>query len=364
MKTLSIKDLLYTTLVLLVLVASIFILIYGMTEPKWRDFTVFYTAGKSALSGETLYKVIGEKQLPFWYFPWTAWMFIPFAIWPEQLSLLLYKATFVVCAIWIVNSLLVFYNRDFKFIDKVLIVSLLASISLQTMIVGQMEYILLGLIVLTMYAIDQGKFTLAGILFPFLWTKPHLLIVFTLFAFWRGGKRMIAAAAVTSLLMLLFETIISPGWYLEMLNLLRTGGGRTDGPYFTTLPSMLGFQENWTGTGNIPFTIFLLVVAILAVWRFRSLATVPLLSLALAASLFSAPRAYAYDLPLLIPAMIWLTAKDFRSTSWIWFAAAIVPPLTRYSSSTYLVVLLVFLLGLGKAYLETRQHGQRPLKAS
>lgn len=353
MKAVNFTELLYTTVVLLVLVAGIFILAYGMTEPEWRDFTVFYTAGKSALSGENLYKVVGEKQLPFWYFPWTAWMFIPFAVLPEDLSLLVYKIAFIVCAVLIVNNLLSFYNRDFKFLDKVLILSLLSSISLQTMIVGQMEYLLLGLIVLTMYAIDQKKFILAGILFPFLWAKPHLLIVFTLFAFWRGGKQIIASAAITSLLMLFLETLIRPGWHLEMLNILRTSGGRTDGPYFATFPSMLGFQENWTGTGNLPFSLLLIFVAVLAVWKFRSLPTVPLLSLALAASLFCAPRAYAYDLPLLIPAMIWFTAKDFRSTSWIWFIAAIVPPLTRYASGVYLVTLIVFLVVSWKARRET-----------
>src|SRR6185369_10179723 len=94
---------------------------------------------------------------------------------------------------------------------------------------------------------------------------------------------------------------------------------------FTTLPNLLGSQENWSGTANLPFTILLVVLAILVVWKFRSLPTLPLLSLALAASLFCAPRAYAYDLPLLIPAMIWFTAKEFKSTFWLWIAGAFIP---------------------------------------
>lgn len=354
MQAASFRKSLYVMIVLLVFTGGIFVLIYGLTEMKWQDFFVFHNAAKATLSGDSLYKVIGEKNLPYWYFPWTAWLFLPFAVFPAQPALLLYKAVFVLGAILAVNSLTKFYNPEFKFLDKVLILSLITSMSLQTMIVGQMEYILLGLIILTMYAIDQKRFILAGILVPFLWTKPHLLIVFTLIAFWLGGIRMIVTTTVASVVMSLIETVRDPGWHLEMLNLLRNGQARIDGPIFTTFPNMLGFQENWVGTGNLPLTVLLISIAALIVWKFRSLPPVPLLSLALAASLFCAPRAYAYDLPLLIPAMVWITAKDFRSTAWIWLVAGVLPPLVRYSSSAYLLTVLVFLLAIRKAYEETQ----------
>ena len=358
MKATSIQRPLYIAFVLLLFIASLFILNYGMTEMEWQDFFVFYGAAKSTLLGESLYQITGEHNLPFWYFPWTAWIFIPFAFFSEATALLIYKGVFVLGAILAVHSLATFHNPKFQFWDKVLILSSVTSMSLQTMIVGQMEFILLGLIILAMYAIDQKRFILAGIVMPFLWAKPHLLIVFTLIAFWLGGMRMILAAAATSVFMLLIETFRSPGWYLEMFNLLKTGQGRIDGPIFTTLPNMLGFQENWVGTANLPLTVLLIVLAIFVVWKVRWLSAIPLLSFALAASLFCAPRAYAYDLPLLIPAMIWLTAKDFRSAFWVWIVAGVLPPLAKYSSNTYLLTLLVFLLCIGKAYLETRQAGE------
>lgn len=360
MQTTSLQRNLYIALVLLVFVAGMFILYYGMTEMAWEDFYVFYGAAKSTLTGESLYRVTGEHNLPFWYFPWTAWIFIPWAFWPESIGLLIYKVVFVLCAILAVNSNIKFYNPAFGFWNKVLILSLITSMSLQTMIVGQLEYILLGLILMTMYAIDQKRFILAGVLMPFIWTKPHLVIVFTLMAFWLGGPRMILATAVSCALMFIVETVRSPGWYVEMFSLLRSGQGRIDGPIFTTLPNMLGFQENWVGTANLPLTLSLIVLAILAVWKFRSLPPVPLLSLALAGSLFCAPRAYAYDLPLLIPAMVWLTAKNFRSGVWIWLFAAVLPPLTRYSSATYFVILVVFVVGLAKAYQEQRSYLTTP----
>lgn len=353
MRAASIQRPLYIAFVLLAFIASLFILHYGMTAMEWQDFYVFYGGAKAILSDDSLYQITGEHRLPYWYFPWTAWIFIPFTFWAESGALLVYKVVFILCAILATNSLVMFYDPTFGFWDKLLILSSIISMSLQTMIVGQMEYILLGLIIMTMYAIDRNRFLLAGILIPFLWTKPHLLIIFTLAAFWLGGIRLILMTGMATLFMLLVETLRHPGWYVEMFELLKNGQARTDGPIFTTLPNMLGLQENWVGTGNLPITILLIVVAILAVWRFRYLPAVPLLSLALAASLFCAPRAYAYDLPLLIPTIAWLTAKDFRSTFWVWVVAGVLPPLFHYSSATYLLTLLVFLLGIGKAYKET-----------
>lgn len=354
MKPIALHRLLYIVFVLLMFVSSLFILKYGMTEMEWEDFYVFYSAAKSALQGNSLYQITGDHNLPFWYFPWTAWIFLPFTLWSESTALLVYKGVFVVAAVLTINSLVTYYDPEFSFWNKILILAAATSMSLQTMIVGQLEYILLGLIVISMYAVDQKRYILAGVLIPFLWTKPHLLIVFTLAMFWLGGIPLIVSTAVSFMLMAMVETVRSPGWYLEMLNLLKNGQARIDGPIFTTLPSMLGFQENWVGTANLPITVMLIVLAILLVWKFRTLPPVPLLSLALAASLFCAPRAYAYDLPLLIPVMVWLTARNFRSGAWVWLFAAILPPLVRYSAATFLVVLLVFVLGLLKAFQEQR----------
>lgn len=343
------RQILYSTFVLLVFTFSMIFLYFGLTQTDWHDFDVFYSAARAALEGRSIYVIVGQYDLPFWYFPWTAWLYIPFAIWSHPVALILYKAITIISAILIVTNLSWHYNPTFKLQDIVLILSLTVVMSIQVMIVGQMEFILLGLLVIVMHAIDQKKEILAGLLFPFLWTKPHLLIVFTLFAFANGGKRIAVISMVFSLVMLAVQTLISPGWHLEMLHLLQAGQERFDGLIFTTFPSLLGSQENWVGTGNLPFTIVLIFIAFAIVWRFRSLPTVPLFSLALTASLFSAPRAYAYDLPLLIPAMIWLTANNFRSTSWIWFVAGLFPILTGFSSTTYLITILIFLLGIQKA---------------
>lgn len=355
MKIALIKGALYTAFVISAFMLSMLFLFNGLTNSDWHDFDVFYYAAKAALNGESVYIIVGQYNLPFWYFPWTAWFYIPFAIFPHDIALILYKGISILCAVLIVHHLTSYYNPNFAFLDKVLILALLVPMSLLMMIVGQMEYILLALILITMHAIDQKKHWVAGLLFPFLWTKPHLLIIFTLIAFWRGGKRVVAISLVFCVAMLALATVISPGWHNEMLTLLQAGQQRTDGLKFMTFPSMFGSQENWVGTANLPLTALLILLALMVTWKFRTLPTIPLLSLALTASVFCAPRAYAYDLPLLIPSMIWLTAQRFKSKIWVWLVATLLPLFTSFASISYVVVILVFLLSIWKAYGTLRQ---------
>jgi len=231
-----------------------------------------------------------------------------------------------------------------------LILAFLVPISMQLIMIGQMDYILLGLLVYIIWSAEHKKDILVGMLYPFLLTKPHLIIPFSIYLFWISGRRALLVGIIFSITMLLVETILSPGWYLEMLQRIQESGQRVDGLPFSTLPSLLGLQENWSGTANLPLTFFLIVLAMLILWKFRTLPTIQFLSLALAASLFCAPRAYAYDLPMLIPAMIWLTAENFKLHWWLWGVVGILSIITLFSSNIYWIVLLVFGLATYKAY--------------
>ena len=151
------KQSLYSIFVLCVFMVGIALLFYGLTQSDWHDFDVFYASAKAALDGKSIYIITGPHLLPFWYFPWAAWLYIPFAVWPIEVAKFLYKCVTVISAILIVDSLTRHYNPGFRFQDKILILSLLVPMSLQLMIVGQMDYLLLGLIVITMYAVEQKK---------------------------------------------------------------------------------------------------------------------------------------------------------------------------------------------------------------
>jgi hypothetical protein len=346
------KFVLYPVFVLSIFSLCLVLLVSISTQSDWHDFDVFYRAASSAMAGESIYTTIGQYNLPFWYLPWSAWFFIPYAIFPRQIALFLYQMTSVIGVVVAIHFLTEYYKPGFRLLDKVIIFTLLIPMSLQLVLVGQMDYILLGLLVVIIWGAENKKDILVGILYPFLLTKPHLIVPFTLFLFLRMPKRALWISIVFSAVMLLLETILQPGWYLEMFRLLGESGRRVDGLAFTTFPSLLGGQENWIGTANLPFTLLLILLATLILWKYRTLSTVPFLSLALAASLFCAPRAYAYDLPLLIPAMIWLSAKEFKSKAWIWVIVAFIPVITWFSSAAYLTTLIVCLLGIRKATSE------------
>lgn len=349
MKINHFQRLIYPTAVLASLIYATGLIVYGTTQFDWHDFDVFYYAARSALEGNTIYIIVGQYDLPFWYFPWAAWFFIPFAVFPHSMGLLLYKTLSLLSAIFVLTTLKKHYAPGFQNLDILFIFALITPMSVQLMQVGQMDYIFLALAVMIIFAVEQKKDMLAGLLLPFLWIKPHLVIVFTLFVFLRAGKRAVLISVFFTLFMFLLQTFIHPGWHLEMLDLLQAGSKRVDGLRFTTLPSMLGFQENWVGTGNLPFTALLILIAVGAIWYARALPTVPLLSFALAASLFCAPRAYAYDMPLIIPAMMWLTHENFKRTLWLWIAAAAIPFFSGFDSISYLVTLTVFILSAYKA---------------
>jgi hypothetical protein len=353
-----IRKIWYPALAVLLFALSVALLILTSIASDWHDFDVFYDAGTAALVGRPIYAVVGQYNLPFWYPPWTAWLFIPFAVWPRHLGLLLYQATSAISALLALRYLTRLYDPAFRVLDELVIVALLIPMSLQLVLVGQMDYIILGLLALIIWAAAHKKDVLGGMIFPFLLAKPHLIVPFTLLLFWRLGKRGLLVAGFTSIVLLVAATILSPGWYFQMFDLLQASGNRTAGLAFTTFPSLLGGQENWIGTGNLLFTFALVCAAILVLWRFRGLSTVPLLSLALSLSLFCAPRAYAYDLPLHIPALVWLTSGRFRSTVWLWLVAGFFPLAVGFSSAAYLVTLAVCVLGVRKAALETSRVPQ------
>jgi hypothetical protein len=330
------------------------------TRGDWHDFDVFYGAARTVLAGGVVHTIAGSYQLPFWYPPWIAWAFIPFAFLTRSTALLFYQAASFVCAAAVIHCLSRHYNPRIRILDELFMLAMAIPMGFQVLIVGQVEYIFLALIVGIVFAADGKKGLLVGVLFPFLLAKPHLVLLFTPFLFWRAGKRALLVSLASIAAMMIVASAMRPGWHLEMLEVLRRAGPRTDGLRFTTLAGLLGRQENWVGTANLPIALALAFLGLLLLWKIRKLPSVPLLSLALAVSLLVAPRAYAYDLPLLIPTLIWLTANRFLQKIWIWILAALIPLLTGYASGAYLLTVLVCGLGAAKALSDVVPEGAGP----
>src|SRR5215216_832514 len=106
------KRWLYPAFVAATLLICLQFLFKGLTNSDWHDFDVFYGAAKAALLGKSIYIIVGKYHLPFWYFPWTAWFYIPLAILPQNIALILYKGVTILSAILVVNNLTHYYNPD------------------------------------------------------------------------------------------------------------------------------------------------------------------------------------------------------------------------------------------------------------
>jgi hypothetical protein len=337
----------------LFITSATLITVITIIRSEAHDFAVFYYSAKAALNGQTIYNVYGPHELPYWYFPWLAWFYVPLAYLSYDMAHTVYTAISILLATWSINYLLQKFVLDINRIEKIFAFSMMLVLCWLLFRAGQMDFILLAAAVLTIHLIDQGKSRLAALTIPVLLFKPHLFILFGPSAIIKGKRKFLIIGVFVLSALIIGSFLILPDWPQQMLQMLSSNGQRTDNTNwnFTTLPNMLGMQENLSGTANLPITFALILTSGVVLWKLREIDTFPFLSLALAGSLFCAPRAYAYNVPILIPAMIWLSSglsKPFRFLFWL--TAAIVPIFFGFSSGTYSIIMAVFILAAVKAY--------------
>lgn len=329
------------------------ILFIGITiiRSEKRDFEVFYYSAQTALHGGMIYDTYGPYNLPYWYFPWLSWFYIPLALFPAGTAYTIYITISLLCAIASFYFLCEKMSPQTNLSQRTFALCMSLLLCWLLFRVGQMDFLLLALAGLTIYLIDTQKSHLAGLAVPIFLFKPHLFLIFFPYATLKGGKKFLASATSVTTLLASISFVFIADWPSQMVRLLSISGQRTDNNWnFTTLPTLLGLQENWSGTANLPFTLALMVMGFVALWRVRSLNTFPMLSLALTGSLICAPRAYAYNFPLLIPVMIWLSANLSRYTFLLfWATAGLLPFFFRFSSGMYIIALAVFIWGYIKA---------------
>jgi hypothetical protein len=351
----KIWKILYKIFVLVDLVLAISFMLYTLNLSRGFDlfdFQVFYGAARNTLAGNSIYTFYGAAHLPFWYFPWVAWLFLPLAFFPFETASFLFLVVGLIIMAVVIHSLAKHYH-GFGVFDRIYMFSMIIWLSWLAYRVGQMSYFVLGGAALVMFLLARERKSLAGLCLPLILLKPHLFLIFIPLVLWMGGWKTILTGAVTTLSLFGIEFLITPDWVRQMLGLLTGGVGSLDTNSvwkFSTLPSLIGLGQNYVGAANLLLAAILVVVAALVVIRFRFLPRIPLLSLAIAASLFCAPRANAYDLVLLIPAMIWLSEKWSVKTALIWAAGAVIPFLSHFSAGSYIVTIMVMALCIVKAY--------------
>lgn len=336
----------------------VLIMSYTFIIRKPVDFNVFYSAARLAFNGENFYTLYGPQELPYWYFPWTAWFFIPFSFFQKDIALIVYLIVSLLCGYLAIAVLVRKMMPEATWLDKFFIFMMSLPFCWLLFLVGQMDFLLLAAVTLMIYWIDTKRPVLAGSLMPILLFKPHIFLIFIPYACLRGGKRFIGGATASVLLLTAIAFVMNPSWPIDMLGILKSSGQRVNDIFdFVTLPSLLGSTENYSGTANIPFTIALILIGLAVIWHIRDIDTFPLLSMALVASLFCAPRAYTYNFTILIPVLIWLSSgvrKPFLSL--FWSIVAISPFLFKFSTGAYIIVLILLFVGMAKAIIAKKKN--------
>lgn len=318
------------------------------------DFTIYYGAGQNTLNGTSPYAFYGPHELPFQYAPWVAWLFVPLALLPKQSAWFVFVILLVSCLTTSLYLLLRITRLQLRLPHVLLLFALLLIMSWLNFRVGQMTLIQLFLVVLIMAFLDSHKPIGAGVLLPISLIKPHLLLLFIPTALVVGGRKAVVASLSTFVFLIAASTFVYPNWFQEFVRVFWIGQTRNDVLVwdFTTLPSLLGLPRIW----DIPTALVFLLLSVWVVWRLRGLPQTAWLTVALTLSLFSAPYSLAYDTPLLIPALVWVSSRWTWQTTAVWLGAAIIPWLSRYSSGAYLVTALIAAIVVYRGFVAIGQR--------
>lgn len=323
---------------------------YTVKSSELWDLNVFYSSAQTALHGGNIYQVYGSLHLPYWYFPWVAWLFIPLALFSFNTAKVLYIILTICSLVFIQFAVLNSLSIKFNLYFQAFFIAISAWMCWLLFHVGQIDFLLAGITVICILLIAKKKYLTAGFLFPLLLVKPHLLTIFIPYTFLRGGKKYFLTAILSLSIMLAISFFIQPTWLKDMIHILQSNGGRTDNYWdFTILSEFIGLQENWSGTNNLFLFFAQFIIANFILWKNRHLQVLPFLSLALTASLFCAPRAYSYNFPFLIPSLLWLSDNKPINVVLLWALIGIVSLATQFSTGSYLIVLGIFALSVTKA---------------
>lgn len=305
------------------------------------DFEIYYEAGQSLLNGASPYQFYGNFLLPFQYFPWISWMFVPLALIPMQTAWIVYAFINIGLLYLAINILVGLIPKNEKNILRLRTLYIFFAslmMCLLVFIVGQISIVLLFICAVVIKLIHDNKPEMAGLLTPFLLIKPHLMLIFLPHVLLRGGKRLAVFSILGTAILAGIATIQNPDWVVEMINIILSGQSRGDDLLwgFSTLPGALELK-NWR-LANFYFALPSLVVSILILGKLYKLPHYSQLLSSLALSIFSAPYSFAYDLPLIIPALIYLSNTHKTYFTVIWLCAAILPLILKFQGQTYILI--------------------------
>lgn len=352
------------------------------------DFGVYYAAGRVLLQGGNPYDYsqlageivssAGELNNPFYYAPWFAWGMSILALFPYEAARLVWAV--INLGLWYLSlynlSTLVDWpvdgaNRWGGYLFATLLFAWSTWGSEQ---VGVLNLYLLT-VILVLYR--KERFVLMGVIMALALFKPNItaipIFVFSAWLIWRRMWNPVIGMLVSLLCLMLVSVIVSPGWYLALLQpdkltgldyTLNEAGEVQVIRYSTTLFDWLAaYEVNGLAAYGIYMVAALIGFAFLIWLVRRANNSVDLSALVVLVNFALVPYALFYDYSLLTLTLFWVNFRFSLNPSLIWlqrgmnillFASLLIG--NNISYRYWMVVILVAAIALGK--LTVRLDGQ------
>lgn len=278
----------------------------------FKDIDIFIAAAQAIWNGQDPYRIPGVEvfyPLPFYF------LFLPLAWLPREVTHVLWSVVSGVVLVALLRR-------------RALIV-ILSSQALLTILLGQVDIVMLALYVLARSAVGGG-----GIALAFMALKPQLVLLlapFLLWQWWNARRRQVVWFAAILGALLLGSLLAQPDW---VFLLLARSGERMRAAVSSSLWGLLSWLPApfWFISGGV-------IALALIVWAWRSQKT----DIVETVGLFVSPFVFAYNLmPLYAMSKRPLILAAMAALSWLGFYIADLQSNDRASALTTVLVLLLF----------------------
>ncbi len=307
------------------------------------DFGVYYAAGRVYLQGGNPYEFsqlskeiissTGKLNNPFYYAPWFIWTMLPFSVLPYSIGRLLWALlnfTLWFFSLYNLGKLMDYPENGWRRWAMYLLVTFVFAWS--TWGFEQVGIIIFFMFTLTLLFARHSQWNAVGISLALLLFKPNItalpVVCILLWLTLRGNWRPVLVAGGALIIMVLLSVLISPNWYLALLqpdkvtglsHTLDSSGAVEITRYNTTL---LDFLSAYGITGNAAnyiyaiVIIFGMIVAVLTLYYSTSILQVA--ALILLVNFAVIPYALFYDYPALVLTLFYANFLLLQKSSLAW----------------------------------------------
>lgn len=307
------------------------------------DFGVYYAAGRMLLAGGNPYDYsqlageivssTGELNNPFYYAPWFAWAISPLALLPYEAARVCWAVLnfiFWLLALGNLSRLGVWHVSGWRRWGTYLFATILFAWS--TWGSEQVGVLIFLLFTLTIIAHERKQPKRMGLWMALLLFKPNItafpILILAVWLLLRRRWQPVAWMTIVLITMLAASLLISPGWYLALLQPDKLTGlsytlnesGETQVLRYTS--TFMDWLTAYAVGGNVAYVLYT-VLALGGLWliarvAYKTRSLLRLTAYALLVNFILTPYALFYDYAALTLTLFFVNAELAKRESLVW----------------------------------------------